>query len=153
MSEEFTPPDQEELAALFRTTFPDGTDWAHVARDDAAWAAFWQPLAPSLAPDFVYEDNYIPDHVGETYRGLDGMRRASTGFVEPYEEMVYVLARIVGSGDRFVSIHRVRTKARHSGIVQDFRVAYIWTYRGGSLIHCRGIADVNEALKAVGLEE
>ena len=153
MSEGSTTPDREELAALFRTTFPDGTDWAHLTRDDDAWAAFWQPFVPSLAPDFVYEDNYIPDHVGETYRGLDGLRRASTGFVEPYEEMVYVLERIVGSGEHFVSIHRVRTKARHSGIVQDFRVAYIWDYRGGRLIHCRGLADVDEALRAAGLAD
>jgi len=79
MPDESTSRDGEELAVLFRTLWPDGTDWAHVARDDAAWAAFWQPFATLLAPEFVYEDDYLPDYVGETYRGLDGLRRASTG--------------------------------------------------------------------------
>jgi hypothetical protein len=121
-------------------------------RDDAAWTAFSRTFATLRAPEFAYEDNILPDHAGETYRGLDGMRRASTGFVEPYAEMVYDLQRIVGSGDRFVSIHGVRAKARYSGIVQDLRAAYIWTYRDGRLIHLRAFRDADEALKAAALE-
>jgi ketosteroid isomerase-like protein len=153
MPEEPTSPGQGELAGIFRATVPDGIDWARLARDDAAWAAFSHRLDPTLAPDFAYEDNYIPDHAGETYRGLEGLREAWIGFVEPYEEMVYALERIVGSGERFVSIHRVRTRARHSGIEQDFRIAYVWTFRSGRLVHCRGVADVDEALEVVRLED
>ena len=52
---------EEEVAAAFRTTLPDGTDWAHVARDDAAWTAFSQAFATLLAPDFAYEDKILPD--------------------------------------------------------------------------------------------
>ena len=77
---------------------------------------------------------------------------AWTGWVEPFEEMAYDLERVVGSGDRFVSIHRVRTKGRHSGIKQDFRVAYIWTYDGGRLIHTRGFRDADQALATAGLK-
>lgn len=153
MSDESTTPDQEELAAAFRTIWPDGTDWVQMVRDDAAWASFSQGFAASLAPDFVYEDDYLPDHVGERYRGLDGLRRASRGWVEPYEQVVCDLERIVGTGDRFVSTHRVRAKARHSGIVQDFRIAYVWTYRNRRLIHSQGFRDVDGALKAAGLEK
>ena len=145
--------DEEELAVLFRAGFPDGTDIARVVRDDAMWAAFSQPFAALLDPEFVYEDNYLPDHVGETYRGLDGWRRAWIGFVEPYEEMAYELERIVGSDDCFVSTHRVRAKARHSGIVQDFQAAYIWTYRDGRLIHAQGFREADQALRIAGLLE
>ena len=77
MSDEPTPPDQEELVAAFRIMFPDATDWAHVVRDDAAWAAFSQPLAALIAPEFVYQDEVLPDHAGETYQGsmvCDGLR-------------------------------------------------------------------------------
>jgi ketosteroid isomerase-like protein len=151
MSDESMTPDQEELAAAFRTIFPDGTDWAHVVRDDAAWAAFSQPLAAVVAPEFVYEDDVLPDHAGEMYHGLDGLRRASNAYAEPFEDMIYDLERIVGSGDRFVSIHRVRTKARHSGIVQDVQAAYVWTYHDGRLIHLRGFMGADGALKAAGL--
>lgn len=153
MSDESMTPDQEGLAAAFRTTMPDGTDWAHVVRDDAAWETFSRPLAAVVAPEFVYEDEVLPDHAGETYHGLDGLRRASAAYVEPFAEMIYDLERIVGSGDRFVSIHRVRATARHSGIVQDVQAAYIWTYHGGRLIHLRGFVGAEQALKAAGLEE
>ena len=133
--------------------FQPGSDVARIPRDDVVWAAYSRASAPVYAPEFAYEDDFLPDHVGETYRGLDGLRRAWTGFMEPFEEMAYDLERIVGSGDRLVSIHRVRSKARHTGIVQDFRVAYAWTFRSGRLIHCRAFRDADQALKAVGLSE
>lgn len=153
MADGSATPSELELADLFRATFPDGTDWAQVVRDDAAWAAFTQPFTAVIAPDFIYEDSVMPDHAGETYRGLDGLRRASLGFVEPFVEMVYELERILGSGERFVSIHRVRATARHTGIVQDSRVAYVWTYRDGMLVHLEGFRDAGDALEAAGLEE
>jgi ketosteroid isomerase-like protein len=67
--------------------------------------------------------------------------------------MAYEFERIVGSADRLVSIHRVWGKARHNGIVQDFRVAYVWTFRSGRLSHCRAFGDPDQALKAAGLEQ
>lgn len=151
MSDESVTPDQEELAAALRMTMPDGTDWAQVVRDDAAWAAFSQTLAAVLAPDFVYEDDILPDHVGETYQGLDGLRRASAAYVEPFEELIYELERVVRAGDSVVSIHRVRAKARHTGIVQDVQAAYIWTFRGGRLVHLRAFLGADDALRAAGL--
>jgi ketosteroid isomerase-like protein len=134
--------------------FQLGSDFVRIPRDDAAWAAYSRACAPVYAPEFAYEDDFLPDHIGETYRGIDGLRRAWIGFTEPFEEMVYELERVVGSGDRVVSIHRVRSKARHTGIVQDFRVAYAWTFRGGRLSHCRAFLDAEEAaLEAAGLEK
>lgn len=133
--------------------FPAGPDLVRIPRDDAVWAAYCRGVAPLFAPEFAYEDNFLPDHAGETYRGLDGLRRAWVGFAEPFEEMAYEPDGVAGSGDRVVSIHRVRTKARHTGIVQDFRVAYVWTFRRGRLVHSRGFADVDEALETMSLAD
>jgi ketosteroid isomerase-like protein len=144
--------DEEELAAALRTIFPDGTDWAHLVRDEVAWAAFSQIIAPLVAPEYTYEDDYLPDHADETYHGLHGLRRAWTAYAEPFEQLVYDLERIVGSRDRFVSIHRVRAKARHTGIVQEIQVAYIWTYRDGRCIHTQSFLGADQALKAAGLQ-
>jgi hypothetical protein len=105
--------------------FPAGPNLVRIPRDDGVWAAYRRGVAPLFAPEFAYEDNFLPDHAGETYRGIDGLRRAWAGFVEPFAEMTYELERVDGSGDRVVSIHRVRTKARHTGIVRDFRFAYV----------------------------
>jgi hypothetical protein len=99
MSEESTTPDPEELEALHRAALPDGTDVAHIADDDAVWAAFSQAGAALYTPDFIYEDTAMPDHYGETYRGWEGYRRAVAIFTDPFGEMIYDLERIVGAGN------------------------------------------------------
>ena len=142
----------EALLAFIRTTAPDGTDVAHLARHDTAWAAYSEALIELVAPDFVYEDKAMPDHAGETYRGMEGLRRALATYAEPFEAMVYDLERIVGSGDHVVSIHRVRAKTRETAISFDVQAAYIWSFRDRRIVHIQGFLDPNEALKAAGLE-
>jgi hypothetical protein len=90
--------------------------------------AFWETWNTNEAPDMslldpevTYEDTILPDHVGETYRGHEGVARAVARWLEPFAEMTICLERIVGEGDCLVSIHHVRAKARHTGI--EFRIA------------------------------
>jgi ketosteroid isomerase-like protein len=138
----------ENLRALFQRAAPDGTDLVQLVHDDAAWAAY----SELLAPDVVYEDNYLPDHAAERYRGLEGYRRAAATFAEPFEEMIYDLERIVGSGDRVVSIHRVRARARQTGISFDLLAAYALRFQDGKIVHIQAFMDAQDALKAAGLE-
>ena len=49
-------------------------------------------------PEVTYEDTILPDHVGETYRGLEGVARATERWIEPYEELTVVLEKVVGEG-------------------------------------------------------
>src|SRR5438874_8479636 len=37
-----------------------------------------------LDPEVTYEDTILPDHVGETYRGHEGVARAVARWFEPY---------------------------------------------------------------------
>jgi len=37
-------------------------------------------------PEVTYEDEFIPDHAGETYRGHDGMQRAWAQALEAFED-------------------------------------------------------------------
>jgi ketosteroid isomerase-like protein len=67
--------------------------------------------------------------------------------------MTIELERIVGSGDHLVSIHRVRGTARYTGIEGEGFVAYVWTFRGGKVIHFQSYREPDEALKAAGLSE
>jgi ketosteroid isomerase-like protein len=106
-----------------------------------------------LDPEVAYEDTTLPDHVGETYRGHEGVSRATARWIEPYETFSIELERIVGAGDRLVSIHRVRARARHTGIEAEGPVAYLWTFRGGKVIRFESFRAPNEALEALGLSE
>jgi ketosteroid isomerase-like protein len=106
-----------------------------------------------LDPEVVYEDENLPDHIGEAYRGHEGIRRAARRWVEPNDWLLVELEQIIGEGDRLASIHRVRIKASHSGIEFDFPVAYAWTFREGRIVHFQSFRDPAEALEAAGLRE
>jgi ketosteroid isomerase-like protein len=120
--------------------------------------AFWErwntseaPDMSLLDPDVTYEDTILPDHVGETYRGPEGVARAVARWFEPYAEITISLERIVGEGDWLVSIHRVRTKARHTGIEFESPLAYLWTLREGKVIRFKSFWEPEQALEAAGL--
>jgi ketosteroid isomerase-like protein len=106
-----------------------------------------------LDPAVTYEDTILPDHVEEIYRGYEGVVRATQRWVEPYEQLTIELDEIVGSGDKLVSIHRGRGKARHSGIEMEIPYAYLWTFRDGKVIHIISFLDPAEAIEAAGLSE
>jgi ketosteroid isomerase-like protein len=106
-----------------------------------------------LDPHVIYEDTTLPDHVAETYRGHEGVVRATERLVESYHWLLIELEQIVDSGDRLVSIHRVRAKTRQTGIEGEGTVAYLWTFQGGKIIHFRSFRDPEQALKAAGLRE
>ena len=74
-------------------------------------------------------------------------------WAEAYEELTVDLDRIVDAGDRLVSIHRVRGRARHTGIEAEGPVAYVWTFRDRKVIHFQSYRDPEEALAAAGLRE
>ena len=107
-----------------------------------------------LDPEVTYEDTILPDHIGETYHGHEGVIRATERWIEPYEDLTIELERIVGTGDRLVSIHRFRARARHTGIeFVDLPVAYLWEFRDGKVIYFRSYRSPEEALEAAGLSE
>ena len=106
-----------------------------------------------IDPAVVFEDTDLPDHAGETYHGYAGIARATEQWVEAFESVDIELERIEGSGDRLVSIHRLRMKARHTGIEFESGLAYIWTFREGRVVHIEGFLDPAEALEAAGLSD
>src|SRR4051794_35402678 len=84
-----------------------------------------------IDPEVTYEDEILPDHAGEIYRGPDGMQKAWDRALEAFEEGTadnrIVWAR--GSGDQVVSCHHARGRGRGSGIEIEFDYAYLWRLR------------------------
>jgi ketosteroid isomerase-like protein len=104
-------------------------------------------------PDCAYEDEVLPDHVGEVYRGHESLVHAAQVWLEPYETFRIELERILGDGDLIVSIHRFQAKARYSGIEFDVPLAWLFTFQDGIITRWRAYASVDEALEAAGLSE
>lgn len=103
--------------------------------------------------EIVYEDDSLPDHVGETYRGHEGLRRAWARFTEPWGEFENHLEWVRGNGDAVVSFHRTQATGRESGVPVEFHYAYLWRFDQGKVTHLRSYAEPAEALEAAGLSE
>jgi ketosteroid isomerase-like protein len=113
-----------------------------------------EPLDMSLVdPEATYEDTILPDHVGEVYRGQEGLARAVERWLEVWDELTLELEQIIGTGDRLVSVHRTRGRMRYTGMEFEGPLAYAWTFRNGKVIHLQSFFSKQEALEAVGLRE
>src|SRR3979411_1165661 len=102
-----------------------------------------------FAPDAVYEDAVLPDHVGEVYRGLDGFIRSGETWMQPYDWLLVELEQIIEPDEHVVSLHRARVKMRHTGIEFESPLAYVFAFQDGMVVHQRAFVDHSEALKAV----
>ena len=118
-----------------------------------AWDTLGELDLSLIDPDVVFEDDILPDHAGESYRGHDAVIRSIRTWLEAYEEFTIELEQIVGSGDRLISTHRFRGKGRHTGIEDGLRYAYLWTFRQEKVIHFRTYRNPAEALASAGLRE
>jgi ketosteroid isomerase-like protein len=103
--------------------------------------------------DVAYEDSILPDHAGETYRGIEGIIRATERWTEPFDSVSQELVAIHGEGDRRVSIHRLRMHAHHTGLDLETEAAYLWELRDGKVVWFKTFNDAAQAKAAAGLRE
>jgi ketosteroid isomerase-like protein len=89
----------------------------------------------------------------EIYRGLEGWLRLNGELRDVWAEWHVTAERIVGVGDRVVSIETVRGRGRGSGLVTEARYASIWTFVNGRATRVEVGLEPAEALRAVGLDE
>jgi ketosteroid isomerase-like protein len=123
-----------------------------------AWLESWDLEALSrgevdfsiIDPEATYEDEILPDHAGEIYRGHDGFVQAAQVWLAPYETIDLELDRVLSAGDCVVSVHRARGKARQTGIEFDEPLAWLFAFRDGRIIRWRAFRSANEALEAAG---
>ena len=124
----------------------------------ASWEAWMKGDATALLgildSEVVYEDDLLPDHAGETYRGVEGLIRAWSSWTEPWDDFETDLEWVRDAGrELVVSCHGARMRGRGSGITGEIRYAYVWRFRAGKIIYCKSFAEPNEALEAAGLSE
>jgi ketosteroid isomerase-like protein len=106
-----------------------------------------------LDAEVLYEDEILPDHAGETYRGHDGFRRAWIRAIEPWESIDGRLEWVRDAGEDVVSCHWAQMRGKGSGIEAEIRYAYVWRFREGKVVHCKSYLDPAQALEAAGLSE
>jgi ketosteroid isomerase-like protein len=118
--------------------------------DDLAKGTFDSSL---VDPDVTYEDEILPDHAAEVYRGYEGLAHAGRVWLEPFETYSLELERVVNAGEFVLSLHRFRATFRRTGIEFDLPLAWLYTFRDGRVTRWRAFPSEAEALEAAGLKE
>ena len=128
----------------------------NVERVRGVWEAVNRGDATSLAMfdrDVVYENDLLPDDA-ETYRGIEGLVKAWSVWTEAWARLDTDIEWVRDAGgDEVVSCHQAKMRGRGSGIETELRYAYLWRFRNGKVIYCKGFRDPIEALEAAGLSE
>jgi ketosteroid isomerase-like protein len=90
---------------------------------------------------------------GEPYRGYAGMERWVEDLEKQFSEWHISVEEAREVGDRVIVISAVRARGRASGVALEFRSAAVLSFAADTrLLRVRIYAEVQEALRAVGLE-
>ena len=91
--------------------------------------------------------------IGGVYRGRDAVKRFWREWLAAWETMRFEY-ELVDAGERVVMLFDPRMRGRSTGIdVPMGKVAWVFTYRGGLLVHQKFYTGQAKALEAVGLSE
>jgi ketosteroid isomerase-like protein len=120
---------------------------AFADRDLDALEEFWDPDIVWRAAEGAIDD------VGEMH-GPAAVRRYMQDGFDIFDDLSFVVEEVRGVGDDGVlSVQRLKGRAKLSGIEIELRYATVSTVREGKVVRGREYLSVEDALKAVGLEE
>ena len=125
----------------------------HVAYEDflAGKSEFGAEL---LDPEIEWDasETPIPD-IAEVYRGIEGVRQFWREWLAAWETNQFEY-ELVDAGDRIVQLFDMRMRGRSTGIEMPFgKVAWVYTFRDGLIVHMKLYMSQAAALEAVGLSE
>jgi ketosteroid isomerase-like protein len=105
-------------------------------------------------PDAVYDLTQFREWPDHTYRGIDGIRRGLTEWLDVWVAFEAGVDEILAVPDgRVVVLTWQRGEGRQSGLPMDFDWAQIVTLRDGKISRVDAYDDRTEALDAAGLRE
>lgn len=85
------------------------------------------------------------------YLGLEGYRRYTRMFLEPWKRVTIEAEEMIPAGDSVVVAVRQAGAGMGSGATTEFRYVQVWTFRGDRVIRMETFRERSDALRAVGL--
>jgi SnoaL-like protein len=111
-------------------------------------------LAEGWDPEIELDSSEAPVlDVSGVYRGTDAVRHFWREWFAAWETVEFDY-ELLDAGERVVMLMDLRMRGRSTGIEVPFgKVAWIFTYRNGLVVHQKLYMSQAEALEAVGLSE
>ena len=87
------------------------------------------------------------------YRGTDAVSQSWREWLTAWENLRFEY-ELVDAGERVVLLFDLRVRGRSTGIEMPFgRVAWVYTFRDGLIVHMKFYVSQPEALESVGLSQ
>jgi SnoaL-like domain len=106
-------------------------------------------LRTRLAPDFELHPLYL----GQSYRGLEGMRQLWADIFETWTDYRLEIGEIVDLGEHVLVLARILGRGVGSGVPIDQEVAVLWYFEGEKAVWAKSFLSKREALAAAALRE
>ena len=85
----------------------------------------------------------IPD--GGSYKGLDGVRRYTSAFLEPWDSITIAAKSFQAAGDKvLVEVWQAGT-GQGSGVPVELEYSHLWTFREGKVVRLEVIMSTKRA--------
>ena len=120
------------------------------------WDAWQRGDLPGLFsnfdPEVVWDTSHFRDWPESAYRGIDGVERFLTEWLEVWADYELDVDDVLAAPDgRVVSLLRQRGRGRDSGLPMEMSLAQIATLRDGKVTRLDNYEDRGEALRDAGL--
>jgi ketosteroid isomerase-like protein len=92
--------------------------------------------------------------INGVYRGTAAVKQFWREWIAAWETIRISSYRLVDAGDRVVQLFELRMRGRSTGIeLPGGKLAWVYTFRDGLVVHQKFYMSQSEALEAVGLSE
>src|SRR5208283_648489 len=143
---------QENVELVTALQLAPDVDVAKLFRDDDMWSE----LANAVGPFFHSNFESVPPGVPGTEKvhiGLDGLRAAWLGWMEPWLTYRSEIKQVFDAGDRVLLL--VEDYGLREGVAEEGKIdgSAVWTVSDGKIARAEFFALRSEAFKAAGLPE
>jgi ketosteroid isomerase-like protein len=110
-------------------------------------------IAELLHPDIEVDGEGPVLDLSGVYRGTDAVRQFWREWLAAWETLRFEY-ELVDAGERVVQLFDLRVRGRSTGIEMPFgKVAWVYTFRDGLIVHMKFYMSQSEALESVGLSQ
>jgi ketosteroid isomerase-like protein len=143
---------QENVELVTNLQLAPDVNIAEVFRSDEMWSALADAVVPLFHPNFEIVPPGVPG-TENVYIGLDGLRAAWLGWMEPWLTYRTEIKQAIDAGDRVLLL--TQDYGRREGVAEEVKVdgSAVWTVSGGKIARAEFFAHRSDAFKAAGLSE
>jgi ketosteroid isomerase-like protein len=118
---------------------------------DAYGSGDYEAALAAYHPEVVCDATVRPE--GRIYRGREGVAEAIRVWAGTWDEWRWEIEELIDARDKVLMVVREFARGKGSGVNVVQQTFWVYTLRGGQIVHAEVLVDRDEALEAAGLRE